>query len=109
MEHQGMEQAGRAEHSDHHDHGSMGGGNTMAVSATLHCLTGCAIGEIAGLMIGTAAGLSNGWTIAISIALAFFFGYTLSTLPLLKAGLAVGAALGVVLAADTLSIAVMEV
>jgi Domain of unknown function (DUF4396) len=83
--------------------------NSMAVSATLHCLTGCAIGEIAGLVIGTAAGLANGWTIAISIALAFAFGYTLSTLPLLKAGLAVGTALSVVLAADTLSIATMEV
>ncbi|TYL55544.1 DUF4396 domain-containing protein [Nocardioides sp. BGMRC 2183] len=81
----------------------------MAVSATLHCLTGCAIGEIAGLMIGTAIGLSNGWTIGLSVTLAFFFGYTLSTLPLLKAGLGVGAALSVVLAADTLSIATMEV
>ncbi|HCB07920.1 MAG TPA: hypothetical protein DEQ43_27315 [Nocardioides bacterium] len=81
----------------------------MAVSATLHCLTGCAIGEIAGLMIGTAVGLANGWTIALSIALAFLFGYTLSTLPLLKAGLTLGAALSVVLAADTLSIATMEV
>lgn len=89
----------------HHDMGSV---NTMAVSATLHCLTGCAIGEIAGLMIGTAIGLSNGWTIVIAVALAFLFGYALSTLPLLKAGLAVGAALTVVLAADTLSIATME-
>ena len=81
----------------------------MAASATLHCLTGCAIGEIAGLVIGTGAGWGNGWTIAVSIALAFVFGYTLSTLPLLRSGLAVGAALSVVLAADTLSIAVMEV
>jgi hypothetical protein len=97
------------DHHEHHDHAAMGGVNAMAVSATLHCLTGCAIGEIAGLMIGTAAGLANGWTIAISVALAFFFGYTLSTLPLLKAGLGVGAALSVVLAADTLSIATMEV
>jgi hypothetical protein len=87
----------------------MGGLNAMAASATLHCLTGCAIGEVAGLIIGTAAGLSNGLTIAISIALAFFFGYTLSTLPLLKAGLALGTALSVVLAADTLSILTMEV
>ena len=81
----------------------------MAVSATLHCLTGCAIGEILGLIIGTALGLSNVVTIALSIALAFVFGYTLSTLPLLKAGLALGTALSVVLAADTLSIATMEV
>ncbi len=92
-----------------HDHHDMGGLNSMAASATLHCLTGCAIGEIAGLMIGTAAGLGNGPTIVISIVLAFAFGYTLSTLPLLKAGLSAGAALSVVLAADTLSIATMEV
>ncbi len=81
----------------------------MAASATLHCLTGCAIGEIAGLMIGTAGGLGNGPTIALSIVLAFFFGYALSTLPLLRAGLRVGTALSVVLAADTLSILTMEV
>lgn len=80
----------------------------MALSATLHCLTGCAIGEIAGLMIGTAIGLSTGWTIVLAISLAFLFGYTLSTLPLLKAGLGVGAPLAVVFAADTLSIATME-
>ncbi len=94
-----------------HDHSSheMGNINSMAASATLHCLTGCAIGEIVGLIIGTAAGLSNGVTIAISIALAFLFGYSLSTLPLLKAGLAIGTALSVVLAADTLSIATMEI
>jgi hypothetical protein len=81
----------------------------MAASATLHCLTGCAIGEIAGLVIGTAVGLGNGWTIVLSIGLAFVFGFTLSSLPLLRAGLAVGAALSVVVAADTLSIATMEV
>jgi hypothetical protein len=97
------------DHHEHHDHATTGGINAMAASATLHCLTGCAIGEIAGLMIGTAAGLANGWTIALSVSLAFFFGYTLSTLPLVKAGLSVGAALTVVLAADTLSIATMEV
>ncbi|MCD6639642.1 MAG: DUF4396 domain-containing protein [Nocardioides sp.] len=93
-----------------HEHQTHGGGSTrsMAISATLHCLTGCAIGEILGLMIGTAAGLGNVATIAVAIALAFVFGYSLSTLPLLRAGLGVGAALSVVLAADTLSIAVME-
>jgi Domain of unknown function (DUF4396) len=92
-----------------HDHQDMGGVNRMAVSATLHCLTGCAIGEIVGLMIGTALGLSNIATIVLAIALAFVFGYTLSTLPLLRAGLAVGTALGVVVAADTLSILTMEI
>jgi hypothetical protein len=83
--------------------------NAMAASATLHCLTGCAIGEIAGLMIGTAAGLSAGVTIALAVALAFLFGYLLSTLPLIQAGLGFFAALSVVFAADTLSIATMEV
>ena len=92
-----------------HDHHQMGGLDSMALSATLHCLTGCAIGEILGLMVGTALGLSTGWTIVLAVGLAFLFGYTLSTFPLLRAGLGVGAALGIVLAADTLSIAVMEV
>lgn len=83
--------------------------NRMAASATLHCLTGCAIGEISGLIIGIALGLSTFATIVLAITLAFFFGYALSTLPLLKAGLGLSAALSVVLAADTLSIATMEV
>ncbi|WP_295656387.1 DUF4396 domain-containing protein [uncultured Nocardioides sp.] len=97
------------QHTDHEAHAASGSTNAMALSATLHCLTGCAIGEIAGLMIGTAIGLSSGWTIVLAVGLAFLFGYTLSTLPLLRAGLGVGAALSVVLAADTLSIATMEV
>lgn len=97
-----------------HDHGvtthdDRSGLNAMAASATLHCLTGCAIGEVLGLMIGAAAGLSVGATIALAVALAFLFGYALSTLPLLAAGLTVRAALTVVLAADTLSIVTMEV
>lgn len=83
--------------------------SSLAASATLHCLTGCAIGEIIGLIIGTALGLSNLLTVTIAVGLAFLFGYALSIIPLLKAGLAVGAALTVVLAADTLSIATMEV
>lgn len=82
--------------------------NSLAANATLHCLTGCAIGEILGLMIGTALGLSNLVTIALAVGLAFLFGYALSTLPLIKAGLGFFAALSVVFAADTLSIAVME-
>jgi uncharacterized cupredoxin-like copper-binding protein len=101
--------------SDQPDHGAhggqpaIGGGiNAMAASATLHCLTGCAIGEIAGLIIGTAIGLSTFATIALAVGLAFLFGYTLSTLPLVKAGLGFFGALGIVLAADTLSIATME-
>ncbi|XVX22202.1 DUF4396 domain-containing protein [Actinomycetota bacterium] len=80
----------------------------MAVSATLHCLTGCAIGEILGLMAGTALGWSNLPTTVLAVALAFVFGYTLSALPLLRAGIAAGTAFGLVLAADTVSIATME-
>lgn len=81
----------------------------MAASATLHCLTGCAIGEVIGLVIGTALGLSIVATIVLAVGLAFLFGYALSVLPLLKAGVATSTALTVVLAADTLSIATMEI
>lgn len=83
--------------------------NSMAISATLHCLTGCAIGEVLGLIIGTALGLSMGATIALAVALAFIFGFGLSTLPLIKAGVGFFAALSVVFLADTLSIATMEI
>lgn len=82
--------------------------NALAASATLHCLTGCAIGEIAGLMIGTAIGLSTGQTIVLAVGLAFVFGYALSSLPLVGAGMGLGRALRLVLAADTVSILVME-
>ena len=97
-----------ADRTSHHHH-SMGSLTSMAVSATLHCLTGRAIGEIVGLIIGTSAGIGNVATIAISVALAFAFGYSLSTLPLLRSGVAVRTALTVVLAADTLSILTMEI
>ncbi|HKX24356.1 MAG TPA: DUF4396 domain-containing protein [Candidatus Saccharimonadales bacterium] len=83
--------------------------NRTAASATLHCLTGCAIGEILGLIIGEALGWSSGQTIVLAVVLAFIFGYSLSIRPVLKAGVALGTALGVVLAADTLSIATMEI
>ena len=81
----------------------------LAVLATLHCLTGCAIGEVLGMLIGTALGWSDGATIALAVALAFFFGYALSMRAVLKAGLTFSAALPIALAADTVSIAVMEV
>ena len=81
----------------------------VALSATLHCLTGCALGEIAGMVLGTALGLSNLATIVLSIALAFAFGYGLTSLPLLRAGLALAAVVPIALASDTLSIATMEV
>jgi hypothetical protein len=81
----------------------------VAIAATLHCLTGCAIGEVAGMAIGTAAGFSNLATVALSIALAFVFGYGLTSLPLLRAGLALSAVIPIALASDTLSIATMEI
>ena len=80
-----------------------------ALSATLHCLTGCAIGEVLGMIIGTALGWSNLATIALAVALAFLFGYSLTMLPLLRSGLAIGAVLPLAFASDTLSIAVMEI
>lgn len=86
-----------------------GNSNAMAVSATLHCLTGCAIGEVTGLVIGTIFGWSTLATIILAVALAFFFGFLLSTLPLVKAGMGFFAALSIVVYADTLSIATMEV
>ncbi|KZB80137.1 hypothetical protein AVL48_14025 [Amycolatopsis regifaucium] len=82
---------------------------SMAASATLHCLTGCAIGEVLGMVIGTALGLHNAATIVLSVALAFVFGYALTMRGVLKSGLRIGAALKVALAADTVSIAVMEI
>ncbi len=95
-------------HEHHHDHAARDN-KTMAVSATLHCLTGCAIGEVLGLVTGTAFGLSNFITTLLAVGLAFVFGFGLSTLPLLKAGIKFGAALSLVAAADTLSIATMEI
>ncbi|MGX6602886.1 DUF4396 domain-containing protein [Micromonosporaceae bacterium Da 78-11] len=79
-----------------------------AVSATLHCLTGCAVGEILGMVIGTAFGWPNAATIVLSVVLAFAFGYTLAIRPVLAAGVGFRQAVGVALAADTISIAVME-
>lgn len=100
-----------AEH-DHHHHEMPTSGNALtgvAISATLHCLTGCAIGEVAGVVIGTALGFSDLGTIALAVALAFVFGYTLTSIPLLRAGLALSAVVPIALASDTLSIATMEV
>jgi hypothetical protein len=100
---------GRAGH-EHHEMPASGPELTsLALSATLHCLTGCALGEIAGMIIGTAIGLSQWGTVALSVVLAFVFGYTLTSLPLLRAGLALAAVVPIALASDTLSIATMEV
>jgi len=83
--------------------------NRLAFSATVHCLTGCAIGEVLGMIIGTALDWSDLATIALSIALAFFFGYTLTSLPLLRSGMALGAVIPIALASDTISITIMEI
>ncbi len=95
---------------DHHAMPTEGAALTgVALSATLHCLTGCALGEIAGMAIGTALGFSNLGTIALAVGLAFLFGYTLTSIPLLRAGLALSAVIPIALASDTMSIALMEV
>jgi Domain of unknown function (DUF4396) len=80
-----------------------------ALSATLHCLTGCAIGEVLGLVLATAFGWANTASIALAIVLAFFFGYSLTMLPLLRSGLGLRRAIPLAFASDTLSIATMEV
>jgi hypothetical protein len=82
--------------------------NGLAVSATLHCLTGCVIGEVAGIAIGTALGWSNLATIALAIGLAYIFGFALTSLPLFRAGLTFAAIVPIALAADTVSITIME-
>src|SRR5690349_5262282 len=81
----------------------------VALSATLHCLTGCAIGEVLGMIVGTALGFSDLGTIVLAVVLAFFFGYALTSLPLLRSGMALSAVIPIALASDTLSIATMEV
>ena len=83
--------------------------NRLAASATTHCLTGCAIGEILGVAIGTALGWGNFETIVLAIVLAFFFGYSFTSWPLLRSGMTLGAVVPIALAADTLSITVMEI
>ena len=101
---------------DPNPHGSAGGRPdwssvpwSVAAQATLHCLTGCAIGEVLGMVIGTSLGLHNGATVVLSVALAFVFGYALTMRGVLRAGVGFGAAVKVALAADTVSIAVMEI
>jgi hypothetical protein len=91
----------------HSKHGSASW--QMAVQATLHCLTGCAIGEVLGMVIGTALGWAAEATVVLAIGLAFVFGYALTMRPLLRSGISVRDALKVALAADTVSIVVMEI
>ena len=80
-----------------------------AVRATVHCLTGCAIGEVLGMVLGTAFGWSNFASIAVSVALAFLFGYALTVRPVLRAGVGFRRAIGVAFASDTVSITTMEI
>lgn len=83
--------------------------NRLAISATLHCLTGCGIGEVLGMVIGTALGWGNVETIVLAVILAFIFGYSLTMRPLLRSGMGLGATMKLALAADTASIAIMEI
>jgi hypothetical protein len=83
--------------------------NRLSASATNHCLTGCVLGEVVGMVIATALGWGNGASITLAVALAFLFGYTLTSLPLIRAGLSFAAIVPIALAADTISIAIMEV
>ena len=98
-------------HAHHLTHGGQAAASLgrLAALATLHCLTGCAIGEVLGMVIGTAFGFSNAATIALAVFLAFVFGYSLTMLPLVRAGLAVAVALPIAFASDSFSIAVMEI
>jgi Domain of unknown function (DUF4396) len=82
--------------------------NRLAVSATNHCLTGCVLGEVAGMVLATAFGWGDVVSIVLSVALAFLFGYSLTSVPLLRGGLAFSAIVPIALAADTVSIAIME-
>jgi hypothetical protein len=102
--------AAASTHHHHHELPASGPALTgVALSATLHCLTGCAIGEVLGVAIGAVLGLSNLATIVLAIVLAFLFGYSLTSMPLLRAGFALAAVVPIALASDTLSIAVMEI
>jgi hypothetical protein len=97
------------EHAGHVGHPAPTGNlNRLAASATNHCLTGCVIGEVVGMVIATALGWGDFASIALAVSLAFLFGYTLTSLPLFRAGLPFRAIVPIALAADTVSIAVME-
>lgn len=92
----------------HHALASKSSLNSLAASATNHCLTGCLLGEVTGMVIATALGWGNVASIAIAVALALVFGYALTSIPLVRAGLPVAAIVPIALAADTVSIAIME-
>jgi hypothetical protein len=105
--------AGHANHEHDqphaHRHGPAPSLNRTAFLATVHCLTGCAIGEVAGMVIGTTLGWSNMQTVLLAVVLAFASGYAMTMIPLLRAGLELRSALRLALASDTLSVAIMEI
>ena len=105
-----MENVHHRAHAHHGPHAAGGAVslNRIAISATVHCLTGCAIGEVAGMVIGTALGWSNLETVALAVVLAFVSGFALTVIPLLRHGSTLRAALRIALAADTASVAIME-
>jgi hypothetical protein len=96
------------DHTTHRGHADQGL-NRLTTTATLHCMTGCVLGEAVGLVVATALGWSDVASIALAVGLAFVFGYVLTSIPLLRAGLALGAVVPIALATDTISITIMEV
>lgn len=95
---------------NHHQHGAAAPSlDRMAFSATVHCLAGCAIGEVLGMVVGTALGWGNFATVVLAVVLAFLFGYSFTLLPLLRGGMVLGRAVRIALASDTASITVMEI
>jgi hypothetical protein len=103
-------------HQHHHGHTTAGHStagqpalNRLAFQATLHCMTGCAIGEVAGMVIGTAIGLSMWETVGLAVTLAFITGFGLTMIPLVRSGMRLRQALGIAFAADFISVTVMEI
>jgi hypothetical protein len=101
-----METATTPEHAEHAEHAPL---NSLALSATFHCLTGCALGELVGMVIALALGWGNVAQIALAVGLAYLFGFTLTAMPLVRAGLSAGVVVTTALIADTVSITIMEV
>jgi Domain of unknown function (DUF4396) len=101
-------EAAGGEHTAEHAVAESPSLNKLSVSATTHCLTGCAIGEVSGMAIATALGWGNLASIATAVVLAYFFGFGLTAMPLIRAGLAAGTIVSTALAADTVSITIME-
>ena len=110
-DHRSMDHEGHHHHRHHGNHAGTQESSSLnrtALMATLHCLTGCSIGEVLGMIIGTALGWTNWPTVALAVVLAFLFGYGMTIWPLRRAGMGWGTALGLAFASDTLSMATME-